>query len=294
MERYLKVAGPVGVGALLLSLLIGVISGVSFGALIVRAVVFGVSFGGFALLIMVVSAQLLVDPVHDAPSTTQQEDANAEDSSVGMRLNIVVEDDEDNDVEPRAATDAPSAGGEALAADDGVTVATGDAFATDASAEDYADAVSEAAPAMDDDEEGGSGIPPARAVPASRGVTQSDAAAEESDSDEDRPDSYGDLVEEVQEQVADDETAVMNDAIAEEQGADAMEVDDSMLDELPDIGAFAGAFSAGGEGDGEEQSGYNDDQRETGGIGASRKSSGSPANDPKQIARALQTMLNRD
>ena len=113
-----------------------------------------------------------------------------------------------------------------------------------------------------------------------------------SDSDEDEslsPGDENDLVEEVEEQSVDDEEAVMKSIIAAESESENSGVGEDALDEIPDIGSFAGSFV----GPDDESSG---EIEETGSSGGSRQGSGGKGagNDPAHIAQALRTMMNRD
>jgi hypothetical protein len=112
--------------------------------------------------------------------------------------------------------------------------------------------------------------------------------------DEDDDDASEDLVEEVQESAADDEGEIMTAAISEEQDGTSVEIDDTMLDEMPDIGSFAGSFVSSEFGDSE-----NDETGASAGAapsGTGRQKVGDPRKgfDNAEIAKALQTMLGRD
>jgi hypothetical protein len=115
--------------------------------------------------------------------------------------------------------------------------------------------------------------------------------------DDDEDESPEDLVEEVQESAAEDESEIMTAAISEEQDGTSVEIDDTMLDEMPDIGSFAGSFVSSEFGD------SGDDESGAPGAGAGPAPSGGgrqKAGDPRkgfqnaEIAKALQTMLGRD
>ncbi len=122
-----------------------------------------------------------------------------------------------------------------------------------------------------------------------------------------------DLVEEVEERSVDDEDEVMRSVVAGGAGADdaddtedadgdSADTDsatanldgvnsddgDDSIEEMPDIGGFAGSFvspEAGDAGGGSEFDG-------SGGQSSSEKSDA--GNDPATIAKALRTMMNRD
>lgn len=226
MERYLRVAAPIGGGALIVSLVVGLLAGVSFGTVLLRALVSGALFAAAGVGLMAVTPALLpglLDPSSPGgdngsePAGADGEGREAAQPSAGSRLNIVVEE-----------TDEPA---------------------------DNED---------DDLEEG----------------------------------SSDDLVEEVEEQSVTDEQAVMKAAIEEEQDGNSVEIDDTMLDEMPDIGSFAGSFSSSAEteeGDAGPESGSDQPispsgEHSAGGTG----STGGQGFDPETIAKALRTVIERD
>ncbi len=102
------------------------------------------------------------------------------------------------------------------------------------------------------------------------------------DEDEVAIDGGEDLVEEVREQTADDAESIMQAAIEEEQDGAGVVGSRSEVDDIPDIGAFAGSFVS---------SEYSENDEGTPGPTGAQHDSG---NDPAQIARAIQTLLNRD
>jgi hypothetical protein len=115
--------------------------------------------------------------------------------------------------------------------------------------------------------------------------------------DDDEDESAEELVEEVQESAAEDEGEIMTAAISEEQDGTSVEIDDTMLDEMPDIGSFAGSFVSSEFGD------AGDDETGGGAAGARPSPSGGgrqKVGDPRkgfenaEIAKALHTMLERD
>lgn len=93
------------------------------------------------------------------------------------------------------------------------------------------------------------------------------------------------LVEEVQEQTAENADEIMQAVIQEEQDGIEVAGDRSEFDDMPDIGAFAGSFVS---------SDYS--ESEDGGYGVSRNGpmTDDAGNDPAQIARAIRTLLNKD
>ena len=123
-----------------------------------------------------------------------------------------------------------------------------------------------------------------------------DASPEDVDESDDEESGGADLVEEVEESAAENESEVMSAAISEEQDGSSVEIDDTMLDEMPDIGSFAGSFVS--------QEGVDDeDAPEDSSFGAPASGGGSPQQsvrvgnqgvDPKTIAKALRTTMSRD
>ncbi len=103
------------------------------------------------------------------------------------------------------------------------------------------------------------------------------------DEDEDRaPSIIPSIVEEVEESTAElgDDAFHTDDEPAEESG--------DRIDELPDIGGFAGSFvNSAQNGDAGDSEDYDD-------YGSAPKSSKNAGNDPAAIAKALQTMLKKD
>lgn len=210
-----RVAAVSAVTALVLSVLAGLLGGVSFGVLLVRALVSALLFGAGGSLIVLVAGRFLpglLEPQAEASPPESNEGGTrpvSQAKSSGGRLNIVVEED----------------GSEPL------------------------------------DEEG---------------------APHEDEND---------LVEEVEEQSVDDEEAVMKSIIAAEtEDGDSPDGGDT-LDQIPDIGGFAGSFVGPAEenaeaGYGPENGRSEDRPRDGRGTGS--------GNDPVQIAQALRTMLNRD
>ena len=121
-------------------------------------------------------------------------------------------------------------------------------------------------------------------------VVEDDAAADGyGDEDSGETDDENGLVEEVEEQGVDDEEAVMESVIAEESERGNSGFSGDELDEIPDIGGFAGSFVSAGDDDDEASTGTEDSSGS--GEGTVKKNSG---NDPAQIAKALRTMMNRD
>lgn len=121
------------------------------------------------------------------------------------------------------------------------------------------------------------------------------AATEDFGSGAMRRDADDSIVDEVSEDVGGDaaETVVTRSIGTP---AATVEIDDTLLDEIPDIGTFAGAFTSGGGDDGAatmpDLDGYQaDDERPARQSASKARDAGY---DPEKIARALQTMLKRD
>lgn len=120
--------------------------------------------------------------------------------------------------------------------------------------------------------------------------------------EDDEPETGDDLVEEVEESVAADEQEVMSAAIEEEKDGSSVDIDDSMLDDMPDIGSMAKDFvSSDYEGDdsGDDDgfgAGFDGGSAGSGGAGGSKQKAGDPRNGfpNEEIAKALRTTLQRD
>jgi hypothetical protein len=257
MERYVRIAVPGAAAGLVLSVLIGLLSGVSLGTVMVRGLISAILFGGGGVGLFLLARNMLpgLTAPTDTPAAGDPEPPRK--SSAEPRIDIVVEDDDD---EAEVSREPERGDGE------------------------------------ESPEEPVEGEPPA-AVPERKEFARTDTsgldedeeafAAEEEDSDE--------LVEEVEEQSADDAEELMNQAIAEEKYGGGMEISDAVLDEMPDIGSFSGSFvdSQSNEESGDEETTGYSAFSSTGG-GGSRRSTGSAGNDPETIAKALKTMLSRD
>lgn len=103
--------------------------------------------------------------------------------------------------------------------------------------------------------------------------------------DESQPDDGEGLVEEVQEQTAEDAEEIMQAAIREEQDGIEIAGDRSEFDDIPDIGSFAGSFVS---------SDYSENENGGYGVSGDGPAAGDAGNDPAQIARAIRTLLNKD
>lgn len=123
------------------------------------------------------------------------------------------------------------------------------------------------------------------------------SATEGASAGETRPSGGDDLVEEVEEQGDSGEHDLpgsSGDGVdGDDQNDRSSRIDNSDLDEMPDIGSFAGSFVSPGD-DGEEQGeeGFSDGPSPARGEGSSSR--GSDGHDAAQIAKALRTMIARD
>ncbi len=87
----------------------------------------------------------------------------------------------------------------------------------------------------------------------------------------------------------------MKAAISEEQDGTSVEIDDTMLDEMPDIGSFAGAFVSSSHD--EESDEPTDDGADIAPSGGGRSGGSGNAGQgfsPETIAKALRTAMERD
>lgn len=299
MERNLRIAAPFAGGAVVISLLVALFAGVPFGTAVLRAVLSGGAFGLLSLGVAILAQTQLPGfggpPDSDATGTSgtsrQDGESQADAPQSGSRLNIVVEDDEEP-AEVDAATDtAPGADGSTETDADADT----DAEETETASPrvEGADSVPSREPAAA--ERAGSG-PPAATGTGSEAPNSADGAAFP-DASDDEDDQVEELVEEVEESSADDEEAVMKAAISEEQDGTSVEIDDTMLDEMPDIGSFAGSFVSGGDSESDETGDAMGGAGETGTLpGGTKQKKGDPRKgfDNKSIAKALQTFMAKD
>lgn len=208
MERYLRFAGAASILALAVSMLTGLLAGVGFGTVILRAMGAALVFaGGAAGLVGVIDRMLpgLIAAPGDHRSASDEigGESTARAASVpGGRLNIVVEDD---------------------------------------------------------------------------GSESDDLDEDSSDFDQDT-----DLVEEVEEQGVDDEDEVMHSVLAEEADDSESDSSEESLDEVPDIGSFAGSFVS------------SEDEEEMSGVTNSASPNEHAGIDGSQAAKAIRTILDRD
>ncbi|MFW5795633.1 MAG: hypothetical protein ACOCV0_00385 [Alkalispirochaeta sp.] len=313
MERYVRIAVPPALAGLVLSLLVGMIAGVGFGTALFRGVISGVVFGAGAVGIVVLIERLLPglatppdESGHAPPDRSAAADA---DVSSGGRVNIVVEEEPDTERQPEKATDDNPRFSASNASPD-----------TDVPEADEADPdVAEMEPLEPEATEGASSSdrgpsrdethpPSVRRSPTDdddmSGWDHSDSVGpsdqerpNSSDEDDDEGPDEEDLVEEVEEQSAENAEALMKEAITEQRYGSGVEIDDSVLDEMPDIGSFSGAFVENIDDDADQSggagfSGYDGgDEPVRGGGGRSR---GGSAKDPATVAKAIKTMLSRD
>ncbi|MFW5693667.1 MAG: hypothetical protein ACOCYB_00760, partial [Alkalispirochaeta sp.] len=282
MERNLRIVAPIGGGAAVVSLLVGLLAGVPFGTAVIRAVLSG---GGFSLLVLglmvVVRARLPgFDHAFEAPpkgSDRSGSDPNhASDASSGSRLNIVVEDD--------GESESPSRSSERSDSDDGS--APEEATAAGVSAEDGATVEDVSTPEETLN----------RPDSSPGGDADTVQAEHWDDSPPDEDEETAELVEEVEESSADDEEAVMRAAISEEQDGASVEIDDTMLDEMPDIGKYSSSFVSGGDIDSNGVESPGSAGESSGFSGGSKQKAGDPrkGHDNKTVAKALQTLLAKD
>ncbi|SIQ05637.1 hypothetical protein SAMN05920897_10352 [Alkalispirochaeta americana] len=117
---------------------------------------------------------------------------------------------------------------------------------------------------------------------------EGEASSEKTSPPDEKP-----LVEEVEEQRADGDEAVAEPPDRGGPGDRSQGVDESDLDEMPDIGSFAGSFvSRSDDEQQQEGEGFSDDSLPE--ARGSSTSGGSGGQDTAQIAKALRTMIARD
>ncbi|MDA3950292.1 MAG: hypothetical protein PF508_13875 [Spirochaeta sp.] len=305
MERYGRIAVPGAVIGLVLSVLVGLIAGVGLGTVILRGVISAVAMGAGSAGLYAAAERLLPGLTEEGVAGgngVRDDDGTNDETEIpepGGQLNIVVEDESDEsdgvaeadsiaetgddrwDAEDEGAPEAPPVEAEPL-----------DAEPVDAEPLDAEPADAEPADAEPLD------APPAEERPAEpqrtepqRTEAQNAPPSGGGDIEDDEIDD--DLVEEIEEQSADDAEAIMNQAIAEEKYGSGVEIDDSVLDEMPDIGSFSGSFGSDAGSDDAENDGDGTSAGPSGGSGR-QNGKGTAGNDPAQIAKALKTMLSRD
>ncbi|MEX2443571.1 MAG: hypothetical protein WD492_08200 [Alkalispirochaeta sp.] len=260
MERNLRIAAPIAGGAAIISLLVGLLAGVPLGIALLRAVLAGGLFGALTFVAAFV-ARTQLSGFEESPEMAEP---------------VRGKEDEDSD-----RADSQSVGSRL-----NIVV------------EDEGEPQESEAPEDAQEPEGTDESPQSEQFQNHTAGNQSGVAgrfgsAEPTDDDDGEA---NELVEEVQESSAEDEEAVMDAAISEEQDGTSVEIDDTMLDEMPDIGKYSGAFVSEGdsETDGDEALG---DAGESGGYSSGRKQkTGDPRKgfDNKTIAKALQTFMAKD
>ncbi len=275
----MRIAAPVAGGAAVISLLVGLLVGVPFSTALVRGLMSAVVFGALAIGVAYLARTQLPglgqsagaeSPSADRPHGQSEPSGEA---ASGSRLNIVVEDD------------GESAGAEAIA---------GEGDSGDSDSQTRAESSEEDASHPPSDNEAASAESGSDITNRPR-ETVDDGSSSSGDYQED-DDQTADMVEEVEESAAEDEEAVMQAAISEEQDGTSMEIDDTMLDEMPDIGKYSSSFVSGGDtdSDGDETTGGSG---QSGGLsGGSKQKAGDPRKgfDNKTVAKALQTLLAKD
>jgi hypothetical protein len=290
--------------AFVVATLTGIIAGVDFGVILLRAVIGAVVFAGLGYgAYLVVSARL--PELLSAASSAQTGRENAD---YGQNVDIVVDDEiaageeESEDEEPaadleavdeepgEAATEAVEAAetrepagapmaGEAPAARS--TAASGTPPGAEPSSEELQNAgpAAQQSPASDGEEEPA----PERGEPAA-GPAPAGEVAELEEAEE--PEEVGpvgddDLVEEVSEVGTESQRTA-------KPSAKEADVDENSVDTLPDIGSFSDDFESEGTEVVEE------DEGAPRGGGSSRSKGQGVEQDPEVIAKALQTVMKRD
>jgi hypothetical protein len=257
MERNLRIAAPVAGGAAVISLLVGLIAGVPIGTALLRGILSAVAFGGLAVGAAVIARSQLPG-IDGAPEPA---------SAVSVKP---------------SSQEGPSDGQESGSR---LNIVVEDESSDTSEAESPAERPKRTG--VGDDEASVSEDTGGDAVAASSG--------DDAEHDTDAADTE-ELVDEVEESAAEDETAVMNAAISEEQDGTAVEIDDTMLDEMPDIGSFAGSFVSGDSAEGDEAHDATGPGTDDGGSDGAKQKKGDPRKgfDNKTIAKALQTFMAQD
>lgn len=94
MERFFRRGVPVAIGVFAFSALIGAIAGVSFGAIVVRALLTGVLLGAGSVGVMIVAERLLPGLFDSEGSGIRLDtDSEAASDGTGGTVDIVVDDD---------------------------------------------------------------------------------------------------------------------------------------------------------------------------------------------------------
>lgn len=254
MERNWRLVAVFAGGAFILSVLSGAIAGVSFGALVLRAVLGALVFGGLSLGIQYVIDRFLPELKSTGSSADAASSAEEEAELSGRNVDIVVEE-EPEELSSLGGSEGGDEAGEAAADGAEQSVAQG---ADAAAAQPYS----------------------------------FENLGEGQQSGEDR-DSSGELIEEVEEVAAEEGGDTPHEHTPRHERASA-EVTGEDIDQLPDVGGFAdtfedapddGAGAAGSEGGAFASEGLNS---------GSSSSEGRSDQDPETMARAIQTLLRRD
>jgi hypothetical protein len=201
--------------AFILSFLVGILGGVSFGALVLRAVLSALAFGAGAVVVSLIVDRYLPDLKQSL--TAPKTDAEAK---PGSRVDIVVDDEStgfvgEADGFELAETDEP-----------GTVVADDDAEAEPLDAEDPGDEVEGSLEPAEEEAESESGFTPGIAAERVESPAQPGEAA-----------AAGDELEELEEADADDDGSD-----ADGPDADAA-TGDASAGNLPDIEGMSGSFA---------------------------------------------------
>ncbi len=305
-------------GAFVLSVLSAAIAGVSFGALILRALLGAAVFGGLAVLIQFVIDRFLPElssPAdaggvsrHTARRSSAEAAGDAEDpaadyaaGATGQNVDIVVEEEAeeltgvDDDEEEEEPAELAGAGDDSDSLDDDTGGDGEPLYGAEGATENGA--ASEAAGTPAGQSGAGPGSPTSSGgAPAGSGGTgpyQFDSFdREDRGADEDGADE---LIEEVEEVTSGEEPSSESNQTAWHDKATA-EVSSSDIDALPDIGGLSESFGESQEEDDrgqEHASGESSGMTDLGG-GNSGSSQHRSDQDPETIARAIQTVLRRE
>ena len=295
-------------GAFVLSVLSAAIAGVSFGALILRALLGAAVFGGLAVLIQFVIDRFLPELSSPADAGGAPRDTTRRGSgeaagdaegpagdhaaaTTGQNVDIVVEEEAEelngvDDEEEEEPAELAEAGDDAEpleegAVDEGEALLEGEAAPERGTATNGGGApegaASSAAP------EGEAATRPYQFESFERG----DDAAGEDGADE--------LIEEVEEVTSGEEPSSDSNQTPWHDKATA-EVSSSDIDALPDIGGLSESFGESqeeGTGGQEHATGESSGMTDLGG-GSSGSSQSRSDQDPETIARAIQTVLRRE
>ena len=285
MERYLRVAGPAAIAGMALSILVGVIAGVPFGTVALRGIIGAIVFGGGVVCLVIVAERTLPGLVEDdadgaVPVGNGSHGATMDQPlAAGSKINIVVEDEDDEDFSMDRRTSV-SRGDESTA-----TTAERNANG-DERDEGRLEPVDGLGSLSD------SGI--SETAPKEESVATGGGAGGVDGVSDDDDEPVEELVEEVEEQAAENAEALMNEAIVEEKYGGRVEIDDTVLDEMPDIGSFSGFFVGPSLTGSDDESPVADPVGSEDGAARRRGGAKKISDDPTIVAKALQTLLSRD